>query len=66
MKLKYTFTVEQELTSFENYKDGDDPLPTTVQEAAALEESWLKQGIYDPMDIMCNASEWTVKVEGVE
>jgi hypothetical protein len=71
MKLIYTFTVEINVDSLDNYQDSTDQSGaaiTTIQQAAALEEQWCKDGTSDSMDIlnMADGKNFTVTVVGVE
>jgi len=69
MKLIYTFVVEIDVHSLEDWKDtdveGDVPI-TTIQQAAEYDKAALESGALDPIDVLCGADSYIVTVQGVE
>ena len=66
MKLKYTFVVELDVTDLNNWIGPEDQQATTIQEAATFQQAYMNNQDIDPVDILCNADNFTCTVEGVE
>jgi len=64
MKLIYTTIFEIELKDLASHSL-ETPAVTTIQQAAELEEAWIKEGVVYIEDLVCNCVS-TTTVQGVE